>query len=143
MIESLPKIILVNPIDLIIFPILFPNKPARLATKTHCPEDLVLMNHTLQQSQMKPTKYNEAVGKTLLCSLKDAEAHPSTGLILAVSKLNPDIIHNFVKFRACEENDNKNTHESYRMIHNKTIDQNTTAAARAKVLYFQDIRHLN
>ena len=143
MIESLPNIILVNPIDLIIFPILLPNKPVRLAAKTHCSEDSVLMNYSLQQSQMKPTKYDEAVGKTLLCSLKDAEAHSSTGLILAVNKLNPDSIHNLVKFRACEENDNKNTHESYRMIHNKTIDQNTTAAARAKALYFQDIRHLN
>jgi len=120
--------------------ILLEKEAARLAAINRTKDDLVQLNLTLNDYEKKLLENGQAIEEDLLFHIKIAEAGKNNVLKSLMLIITPDIVKNFIDFKVCDENNNKQTLIEHKKIMEMIIDQNPEGAFQAMDDHLKDIK---
>lgn len=123
--------------------ILLEKEAARLAALNRTKDDLVQLSNALMQYEKKLDQNNTAVEEDLLFHIKIAEASKNTVLKSLMIIITPDIVKNFIRFKVCDDTNNRKTIDEHRLILDHINNQNPEGAADAMELHLEEIKNFS
>jgi len=123
--------------------ILLEKEAARLAALNRNRDDLVQLNIALNDYEKKLLETGQAVEEDLLFHIKIAEAGKNNVLKSLMLIITPDIVKNFIDYKVCDENNNKQTLIEHKKIMEMIINQNPEGAFKAMDDHLKDIKNFS
>lgn len=114
-------------------------KTAELAALRRTESDLFELENALNAYEQKVRSKEPAVEEDLLFHLKIAEASKNTVLKSLMLIITPDIIHDFIQYKVCDDSTEFNAFHEHQLILEHIANQDGVAAANAMRDHLQGV----
>ncbi len=112
---------------------------AKLAAQRRTPEDIAEIKKALVAYEQQVIKGNSAVEEDLMFHLKIAEASKNTVLKSLMLIITPDIINNFIQFKVCDDQTNKEVFKDHQAILQCIIEGDGAGASKVMEEHLKDV----
>lgn len=123
--------------------ILLEKEAARLGAINRTDNDIIEIKNALNQYESKVLENDIAVEEDLLFHIKIAEASKNTVLKSLMLIITPDIVKSFIKFKVCDEGNNKSIIDEHKRILEMIINQDENGAANAMEDHLVEIKNFS
>jgi len=123
--------------------ILLEKEATRLAAIHRTADDLIEINKALDAYVEMLRQMNHAVEEDLLFHIKIAEASKNSVLKSLMLIITPDIVNSFIKFKVCNESNNRKTIAEHREILEMISNQDPDGAVAAMEKHLENIKDKN
>ncbi len=123
--------------------ILLEKEAARLAAINRTENDIIVLTDALQSYKSKLHGGEVAVEEDLLFHIKIAEASGNPVLKSLMMIITPDIVHNFLRLKVCNESNNNKTIKQHQKILDKIIEQDAEGAISAMEDHLSNLKEFS
>jgi len=113
---------------------------AKLAAENRTDEDIAEIKKAINAYEKKIRENKSAVEEDLMFHLKIAEASKNSVLKSLMLIITPDIVHNFIEYKVCDENTEFKALNEHKKILDHIIKRNGEAASEAMKEHLKDVQ---
>lgn len=112
---------------------------AKYAAERRTDEDIIAIEKAMNAHKNKLEKKETAIEEDLMFHITIAEASKNSVLKSLMLIITPDIVHNYVKYKVCDDQTEFKTYQEHQKILEFIIDKNVDAAGKMMENHLKDV----